>query len=62
MAYADQDVTYYQGAIYDKDFNKQKDIYNLGKTPANLQMMNDVADNEAPKVSKGSVGYGSTLS
>ena len=60
VAYADQDVTYYQGAIYDKDFNKQKDIYNLGKTPANLQMMNDVADNEAPKVSKGSVGYGST--
>lgn len=60
VAYADQNVAYYQGAIYDKNFNKQKDIYDLGKTPANLRMMDDVADNEAPKASKGNTGYGST--
>ena len=50
VIYADGNAEYYQGAVFQgKDFTKESDIYDLGRTPANLTAQPALADNEAPK-------------
>ena len=50
MVYADENAETYQGAVYYGDeFTKEFDIYDLGRTPANLSAVPEFADNEAPK-------------
>ena len=50
VVYADENAETYQGAVYYGDeFTKEFDIYDLGRTPANLSAVPEFADNEAPK-------------
>lgn len=50
VVYADENAETYQGAVYyGNEFTKEFDIYDLGRTPANLSTVPEFADNEAPK-------------
>lgn len=50
VTYANEDASTYQGsAYYGKSMSKVEDIFNLGKTPANLTLQPELGDNEAPK-------------
>ena len=50
VVYADENAETYQGAVYYGDeFTKEFDIYDLGRTPANLSAVPEFADNEAPQ-------------